>query len=400
MTMENTNNDIKNGPEVVDSVNDEVVDSFEDLGLKEELLRGIFNYGFEKPSSIQQRAIKPIIAGKEVIAQAQSGTGKTATFSIGALQNIDASVRACQALILAPTRELALQIQKVVLALGDYMKVECFACIGGTSVGDDIRMLEAGVHIVVGTPGRVFHMVSEGHLKVDKLKMFILDEADEMLGQGFKAQIYDVFQHLPTTTQVVLLSATMSDQVLEVTRNFMKNPTHILVKRDELTLEGIRQFYINVEKEEYKLDCLCDLYETLTVAQAVFFCNSKNKVNWLAEQLNERDFTVSFMHGDMDQKERNKIMSEFRTGSSRILITTDLLARGIDVQQVSLVINYDLPLEKENYIHRIGRSGRFGRKGVAINFVTTNDIGQMHDIERFYHTQIEEMPSNIGELLA
>lgn len=369
------------------------------MNLNSDLLRGIYAYGFEGPSAIQQRAIVPILQERDVIAQAQSGTGKTATFSIGILQKIDFSIRDCQALVLAPTRELAQQIQKVMLALGDFLKVDCHACIGGTNVKEDMRRLEAGVQVVVGTPGRVFDMINRKALKTDKIKMFVLDEADEMLSRGFKDQIYEVFQELPSTCQVVLLSATLPIEVYEVTRKFMRDPIKILVKRDELTLEGIKQFYVNVDREEYKLDTLCDLYEAVTITQAVIFANTRKKVDFLTDKMKERDFTVSAMHGEMDQKERDVIMSEFRTGSSRVLITTDLLARGIDVQQVSLVINYDLPSNKENYIHRIGRSGRFGRKGVAINFITNDDVPMMREIEKFYSTQIDEMPSNIGEII-
>ena len=338
-------------------------------------------------------------AGRDVIAQAQSGTGKTATFSISVLQMLDVGNRQVQALLLAPTRELAQQIQKVVVALGDYMKIECMACIGGTLVREDTRKLEAGVHIVVGTPGRVFDMINRRALGVASMRQFVLDEADEMLSRGFKDQIYDIFRLLPGTTQVILLSATMPLDVLEVTKRFMRDPIRILVKKEELTLEGIKQFYISVEREEWKLDTLCDLYETLTITQAVIFANTRRKVDWLTEKMHEREFTVSSMHGDMSQQERDVIMREFRTGSSRVLITTDLLARGIDVQQVSLVINYDLPTNRENYIHRIGRGGRFGRKGVAINFLTAEDQRTLQDIEQFYNTQIEEMPMNVADLI-
>ncbi|KAI9209778.1 P-loop containing nucleoside triphosphate hydrolase protein [Polychytrium aggregatum] len=378
---------------------EEVVDKFDDMNLREELLRGIYAYGFEKPSAIQQRAILPVIKDHDVIAQAQSGTGKTATFSISILQKLDMTKKATQALILAPTRELAQQIQKVVLALGDYMNAECHACVGGTNVRDDAAKLQAGAHIVVGTPGRVFDMLNRGYFRADDVKMFVLDEADEMLSRGFKDQIYDIFQLLPPSTQVVLLSATMPADVLEVTKKFMRDPVRILVKRDELTLEGIKQFYVSVEKEEWKLATLCDLYETVTIAQAVIFCNTRRKVDWLTEKLHANDFTVSALHGEMSQEDREVIMKEFRSGSSRVLITTDLLARGIDVQQVSLVINYDLPASRENYIHRIGRGGRFGRKGVAINFVTTDDVRMLRDIEEFYNTQVEEMPLNIADLI-
>jgi translation initiation factor 4A len=227
--------------------------------------------------------------------------------------------------------------------------------------------------------------------------MFVLDEADEMPSRGFKDQIYEVFKTLPNDVQVVLLSATMPAEVLEVTKKFMRDPIRILIKKEEITLEGIRQFYIAIEKEEWKFDTLCDLYDTVNITQAVIFCNTRRKVEELAENMENRKFTVSFMHGEMEQAERDLIMRQFRSGSSRVLITTDLLARGIDVQQVSVVINYDLPGNRENYIHRIGRSGRFGRKGVAINFVTSNDERTLKDLETYYNTQIEEMPSTIAD---
>jgi len=376
-----------------------VVDSFDDLDLQEGLLRGIYSYGFEKPSAIQQRAIRPVLDGRDTIGQAQSGTGKTATFVIGSLQRIDFSRQNCQTLILAPTRELANQIYKVVLALGDYLKVKCHVCIGGTSVRDDIDALRNGVHVVVGTPGRVFDMVSKRHLRIDDLLTFVCDEADEMLSRGFKDQIYDIFKTLPPNVQVCLFSATMPPEILDMTTKFMRDAVRILVKKDELTLEGIRQFYVAIEKEEWKLDTLCDLYETLTITQAIIYCNTRRKVDFLADQMAKRDFTISTMHAELDQKERDLIMREFRSGSSRVLISTDLLARGIDVQQVSLVINFDLPSNLENYLHRIGRSGRFGRKGVAINFVTNNDVRVMKDIEKYYHTQIEEMPMDIADMI-
>jgi len=279
------------------------------------------------------------------------------------------------------------------------MHVQCHACVGGTNVRDDMARLNQGVHVVVGTPGRVYDMINRRALNPVDIKMFVLDEADEMLSRGFKDQIYEVFKFMPSTIQVVLLSATMPADVLEVTQKFMRNPIRILVKKDELTLEGIKQFFIAVDREEWKLDTLCDLYETLTITQAVIFCNTRRKVDWLTEKMHGRDFTVSAMHGDMEQKERDIIMREFRSGSSRVLITTDLLARGIDVQQVSLVINYDLPTNRENYIHRIGRGGRFGRKGVAINFITQDDVRSLREIEAFYSTQIDEMPLNIADLI-
>ncbi|PVD25743.1 hypothetical protein C0Q70_13403 [Pomacea canaliculata] len=281
---------------------------------------------------------------------AQSGTGKTATFAISVLQCLDIQVRETQALVLSPTRELAVQIQKVLLALGDYMNVQCHACIGGTNIGEDIRKLDYGQHIVSGTPGRVFDMIRRRNLRTRAIKMLILDEADEMLNKGFKEQIYDVYRYLPPATQVMLISATLPHEILEMTNKFMTDPIRILV-------------------------------------------------DWLTEKMREANFTVSSMHGDMPQKERDAIMKVFRAGDSRVLITTDVWARGIDVQQVSLVINYDLPNNRELYIHRIGRSGRFGRKGVAINFVKNDDIRILRDIEQYYSTQIDEMPMNVADLI-
>jgi translation initiation factor 4A len=384
---------------VVETNWNEVCESFDQMDLREDLLRGIYALGFETPSAIQQRAIKPILLGHDTIAQAQSGTGKTATFAISSLQKLDLSRRECQTMILSPTRELAQQTMRVIEAMGDHMKARVHACVGGTAVREDIRILQEGVHIVVGTPGRVFDMINRRSLRMDFVCLFVLDEADEMLSRGFKDQIYAVFQFLPDKVQVALFSATMPSDVLDVTERFMRNPIRILVKRDELTLEGIKQFYVSVEREDWKLGTLYDLYESLTITQAIIYCNTRRKVDWLTEKMQEKSFTVSAMHGDMDQRERDLIMRDFRAGATRVLITTDLLARGIDVQQVSLVINYDLPTNRENYIHRIGRSGRFGRKGVAINFITSSDIRYLRDIESFYHTQIEEMPSNVAELL-
>ncbi len=259
--------------------------------------------------------------------------------------------------------------------------------------------LEHGVHIVSGTPGRIFDMIKRRELKTKSVKMFILDEADEMLSKGFKDQVYDIFRYLPYGTQCVVVSATMPNEILEMTTKFLNDPVRILVKRDELTLDGIKQFFVAVEKDEFKFETLCDLYDTLTITQAVIFCNTRARVEWLAKKMREANFTVSFMHGDMPQKERDAIMEEFRSGQSRVLIATDIWGRGLDVQQVSLVIDYDLPFSRESYIHRIGRSGRYGRKGVAINFVTNEEIRLLRDIEQYYSTQIDEMPMNVAELI-
>eukprot|EP00933_Yihiella_yeosuensis_P059047 TRINITY_DN5995_c0_g1_i1.p1 TRINITY_DN5995_c0_g1~~TRINITY_DN5995_c0_g1_i1.p1 ORF type:complete len:396 (+),score=83.88 TRINITY_DN5995_c0_g1_i1:134-1321(+) len=385
------------GITVVGSDEYPAIDSFDDMGLPDELLRGIYSYGFEKPSAIQQRAIVPVMEGRDTLGQAQSGTGKTATFMLGALARIDVSNHSCQALVLAPTRELALQTKLVGSALGDYLNVRIHASIGGTARREDINKLREGQHVVVGTPGRILDMMEKGILGVASLRIFVIDEADEMLSIGFKEQIYKMFKIIHPEVQVCLFSATMPADILELTKKFMRDPVKILVKKDELTLEGIQQFYVAVEKEGWKLDILCDLYETLTISQSIIYCNTQRKADMLADEMTKRDFSVSIMHAGLDQDQRSLVMREFRSGSSRVLISTDLLARGIDVQQVSLVINYDIPQGVENYLHRIGRSGRFGRKGVAINFVTDRDARSMRDIERYYHTQIEELPADIAD---
>lgn len=379
----------------------DIFPTFESMNLKQNLLRGIYSYGFEAPSSIQSRAINQIILGKDIIAQAQSGTGKTATFSIGMLQVIDSKSKELQVLILSPTRELATQICTVVNNLGDYMNVISCSFTGGKSLKQDIKKVNKGCQVISGTPGRILDMIKRHVLKVKSIKMLILDEADELLSEslGFKRQIYDIFTTLPTSVQIVVVSATMNKTILEITTKFMSDPVKILVKREEVSLDVIKQYHIMVNKEEWKFDTLCDLYDSLTVNQCVIFCNSKKKVDWLNNKLTQSNFTVSSMHGDMKQDERNKVMNSFRSGKSRVLISTDVWARGIDVQQISLVINYDIPEILENYIHRIGRSGRFGRKGLAINFITEEDIPKLKEIEKHYSIKIKPMPSNIKGLL-
>ena len=378
----------------------QTIDNFDDMNLKMPLLRGIYKYGFEKPSSIQQKAIVPMSQfDKDIIIQAQSGTGKTATFSIGTLQKINLENKNCQTIILSPTRELADQTYNVCSSLADCMKVKISLTIGGTQVSQNISEIESGCHIVIGTPGRTYDMIKREVIKNQHVKMLVIDEADEMLSYGFQEQIHDILVALPKETQIVLVSATMPQEVLELTKKFMNEPTKILVKQEELTLEGISQYLINCQQEQWKLDVLMDIYKAVAISQCVIFCNSKKKVEYVSTQMTEKKFPVESIHGDMDSKERSKVMGRFRNGAARVLITTDLLARGIDVQQVSLVINYDVPTNKENYIHRIGRSGRYGRKGVAINFITTNDSQQLNEIKSFYSTDIEEMPNNIGDIL-
>jgi translation initiation factor 4A len=285
------------------------------------------------------------------------------------------------------------------MTLGEYLEAKVYACIGGTRIDDDIAALRAGVHVVVGTPGNVLDLFQRQVIDPTHLLSFVLDEADEMLSQGFKDQIHDIYQYVPQTCQVCLFSATMPNEALDITDNFMKNPLKILVKQEELTLDGIRQFYVNCQRDEWKFSTLCDLYSTLSIAQAVIFCNSRKTVDWLSSQLTAQEFPVSATHGEMPPRERKRILAEFKSGLSRILICTDLLARGIDVHGVSLVINYDLPRNFEKYIHRIGRSGRFGRKGVAVNLISEKEAGLLKEIEIHYGTKVEEMPKHIADYL-
>jgi len=377
----------------------EIFNDFEDMNLNEEILRGIYSYGFEKPSTIQQKAIVPLSKGKDIIAQAQSGSGKTAAFLIGSLMNIDYSNNNTQKIVLVPTRELARQVLDVLRALSNYTKLTTHMLIGGTKINDDIYILNRGVNFIIGTPGRVYDMIKRKVLIVRSLKTLILDEADEMLSKGFSSQIYDIFQEIPQDVQVCLFSATMPSECVEITHKFMRDPIRILVKTEEVTLDGIRQYYIDVVQDNYKYEILCDLYKTISVSQTIIFCRTKQRVEMLQQQLNDNNYAVSSIHSDLTTQERETIIHNFKNGDSRILIATDLIARGIDIQQVSLVINYDLPRDKENYVHRIGRGGRFGRKSVAINFLTRDDVNFMREIEKFYCIEVNELPANIEELL-
>jgi len=375
-------------------------DIFEDpeLGLKDEILKGIYNYGFEKPSQIQRVAIKPIIDGKDIVVQSHSGTGKTATFIIGLLQRIDEELKQPQCIIISNTRELADQTYKVFKALSIYTKINCNLCIGG-----DMQYKYSSENIkeqvIIGTPGRISDLMNKEIINNSKIKMIIIDEADDVLSTSFRKQVKTIFRKIPSESQVVLISATIPEEMESLFVNIFKpDYLSILVKDDELTLDGITQYYIHID-EQYKVDVLIDLYKCVSIGQAIVYCNKKNKADDLKYNLMEKNFAVSLLHGDMIQKDREEIMTEFRTGKTRILITTDILSRGIDIQQVSLVINYDMPKYPQTYIHRIGRSGRFGRKGSAINFVTKKENNILTFIQKLYNTEIHVLPSNISEIL-
>jgi len=372
------------------------INEWEDLNAKTPLLRGIYANGYEKPSPIQKKAILPLFEKKDIIAQAQSGTGKTACFSIGALQLIDIEKKAPQAIILSPTRELSIQTKKVIDSLGSlFPKLTTQLMIGGTSTDQTIQNIKTNSpHIIIGCPGRIHDMLKRKRLPVNDFKILIMDEADELLSFGFKDQVYNIFQHMPSTIQVALFSATIPEELNKLTDKFMRNPVKILVKNEQLTLEGIRQYYIALENDEVKYDTLKDIYGSLTLSQSIIYCNSVKRVSDLYSAMNNDNFPVCQIHSSMDKDERTKNYEDFKNGKHRVLISSNVTARGLDVQQVSTVINFDLPNCVHNYLHRIGRSGRWGRKGVGINFVTQRDMRQMKQIEQHYNTKINELVEN------
>ena len=320
--------------------------SWEDLDAKVPLLRGIYSYGFETPSPIQKKAILPIFNKRDVIAQAQSGTGKTACFTIGALQLIDVNKRTNQAIILSPTRELAIQTKLVVDKIGSmFNKLRTQLLVGGTSVDEDIRLLnENPPQIVLGCPGRVHDMLKRRKLTTRELRFFVLDEADEMLSSGFKDQIYNIFQFMPPNIQVALFSATLPPELHQLTSKFMRNPVEILVKAEQLTLEGIKQFYVALENDDQKYDTLKDIYGSLAISQSIIYCNSNKRVNDLYQAMQVDNFPACQIHSNMDKAERNQSYEDFKSGKMRVLISSNVTARGIDIQQVSTVINFDLPM--------------------------------------------------------
>jgi translation initiation factor 4A len=372
----------------------------DEFAIKEMLLRGIYSYGFEQPSPIQKKAILPIIYGNDIIAQAQSGTGKTGAFVISILEIVDCGNPVTQAIIMAPTRELSRQIYEVVTSMGQYLECRSMILVGGTSTDDDKEALaKICPHIVVGCPGRIHDMVRRGHLKTTNVKVLILDEADEMLSVGFKEQVYTIFQYLQNDIQVGLFSATMPVELFTLTEKFMRNPIKILVKQEALTLQGIVQHYINLDSDQQKFSTLKDIFSRVALTQCIIYCNSVKRVKDLYEAMSLDNYPVARIHGDMTDEERKDTFKKFRIGTCRVLISSNVTARGLDVQQVSIVINFDIPKDNNTYLHRIGRSGRWGRKGVAINFVTRRDYAKIKELEQYYNTTISELPENFDSQL-
>ncbi len=373
--------------------------SFEDMGLSENLLRGIFAHGFEKPSKIQQKGIVPMREGRDILAQAQSGTGKTGTFVIGSLSHVDTSILKPQVLILVHTHELADQIAKVATKIGSKMGLKVLLAIGGTALKDDLRALELGVHFIVGTPGRVFDLVNRNALDRSYMQFLVMDEADHMLEDLFYKQVMCILEKgFPTTTKVALFSATMPPNVIEVAEKILSNPVRILIPPTEVRLDGIQQFYVGLDREDHKFECICDLYKNLNIVQAVIFCNKKQKADWLSEKMTAQGYPVSCIHGELERNERRKRMEDFKAGVSRVMVATDIIARGIDVQQVSLVINYELPTNRENYVHRIGRAGRYGRKGTTINLLLPDENSLMGNICDYYGMTVDELPADLSKI--
>jgi superfamily II DNA/RNA helicase len=377
-----------------------LIQTWDEYDIKSNLLRGIYAYGFESPSEIQKKAIMPIIKGRDIFAQAQSGSGKTGTFSIGILQNIDTAIQSTQAIILAPTHELAKQIATVITNLGAFIEgLIVKTIIGGTSLQQDVADIrEKCPHIIVGCTGRIYDMIIRKYLKVSNVKMLVLDEADEMLSKGFKEQIYNIFQHLNKDLQFVLFSATMPEEILTLTNKIMINPVKITMKKEELNLECIKQYFVALENDLHKYETLKDLFSVISVNQCIIYCNNVKRVIDLQNAMTNDGYSVCSIHSSMDKSEREKVFASFKHGTYRVLISSNITARGIDVQQVSTVINFDIPNCVHTYLHRIGRSGRWGRKGLAINFITKHDIFTMKKIESYYKISIDELPGSITQM--
>uniref|UniRef100_A0A6C0DC61 RNA helicase n=1 Tax=viral metagenome TaxID=1070528 RepID=A0A6C0DC61_9ZZZZ len=378
------------------NVNIKTINTWDDFELKDGLLRGIYAYGFENPSEIQKKAILPIISGNDTIAQAQSGTGKTGAFSISTLQRIDINKKELQGLIIVPTHELAKQISSVITSIGNSMEgLVIKTMIGGISVQQDISdMNENPPHVIVGCAGRIYDMIRRKNINVNTVKLFILDEADEMLSGAFKDQIYNIFQHFNSNIQVAIFSATMPEEILTLSNKFMRNPIKITMKKEELNLEGIQQYFIAIQNDFYKFETLKQLFTMISVNQCIIYCNSVKRVIDLHRAMSDEGFSVCAIHSSMDKVERDNTFRNFRSGGYRVLISSNITARGIDVQQVATVINFDITNCVHTYLHRIGRSGRWGRKGLAINFVTKRDIGCMRNIEEHYKISINELPKD------
>lgn len=370
---------------------------FEDYYLKRELLMGIFEKGFEKPSPIQEEAIPIILAGKDVLARAKNGTGKTAAFIIPCLEKVDASVNAIQVLMLVPTRELALQTSAIVMEIAKHMEIQVMASTGGTNLRDDIIRLYSPVHVMVATPGRVHDLADKGIADLSKCKIIVMDEADKLLSPEFQEVLEALIAKCKSDRQICLFSATFPVTVRAFKEKFLPD-AYVINLMDELTLRGITQYYAFVE-EKQKVHCLNTLFTKLDINQSIIFCNSVNRVELLAKKITELGYSCFYIHAKMKQPDRNRVFHEFRNGATRHLVCSDLFTRGIDIQSVNVVINFDFPKGSETYLHRIGRSGRFGHLGLAINLITYEDRFSLYKIEQELSTEIKPIPSMIDRNL-
>lgn len=375
--------------------------NFESLNLKENLLKGVYLHGFTQPSKIQIKGINSITTGKDCILQSQSGTGKTAMYLLGVMNRLVEEETLCQGIIITPTRELATQVYDVACNLAKYTNYKIVKCIGGTDVQQNKTDLRSAT-LIIGTLGRINHMINDKKINVHRLKFIVFDEADELLSDGITDKLQVLFDKIPSGVQVILISATMSMEVFNASKQFMHDPIKILLKNNEVIVDLISQFYLDVETEELKFDTLLDLYNLVSTSQAIIFCNTIRKVEWLEQNLKENNFPITAIHSNMTQAERDNVVKEFRDGKTRLLLTTDLLSRGIDIPQVNMVINYDLPPNKETYVHRIGRCGRFDKTGVAITMVKMTDamdVKTFNKMKHFYKMNIKELPDNIEKYL-
>mmetsp|Transcript_24566 Transcript_24566/g.42257 ORF Transcript_24566/g.42257 Transcript_24566/m.42257 type:complete len:430 (-) Transcript_24566:1027-2316(-) len=370
---------------------------FEDYALKRELLMGIFEKGFERPSPIQEESIPFALAGKDILARAKNGTGKTAAFVIPALEKLDISLNAIQVLILVPTRELALQTSQVCKELGKHLNVEVMVSTGGTSLKDDIVRLYNMVHVLVATPGRVLDLANKRVADLSKCNTIIMDEADKLLSPEFQPLVEQIVTFLPEDRQIMLYSATFPVTVKNFRDRFLRQPKEINLM-DELTLKGITQYYAFVE-ERQKVHCLNTLFSKLQINQSIIFCNSVNRVELLAKKITELGYSCFYIHAKMLQSHRNRVFHDFRNGACRNLVSSDLFTRGIDIQAVNVVINFDFPKNSETYLHRIGRSGRYGHLGLALNFITYDDRFNLFRIEQELGTEIKPIPPVIEKSL-
>jgi superfamily II DNA/RNA helicase len=375
------------------------IENFDSLNLNPNLLKGVYLYGFTQPSKIQIKGISSINTGKDCILQSQSGTGKTATYLLGVMNRLESDINSCQGIIIAPTRELATQIYDVAASLAKYTDFKIAKCTGGTELNRTELKSSA---LIIGTIGRIYHMILDKKINVHKLKFVVLDEADELLSDGIGEKLQGIFDKAPNGIQVVMISATMSLNVFNASKQLTHEPIKVLLKNSEVVVDLISQFYLDVETEELKFDTLLDLYNLVSTSQAIIFCNTIRKVEWLEQNLKQNNFPITVIHSNMNQTERDVVVKDFRDGKTRLLLTTDLLSRGIDIPQVNLVINYDLPPNKETYVHRIGRCGRFDKKGVAITMVKMTDpmdVKTFNKMKHFYKMDIKEMPDSIEKYL-